>query len=91
MILPGTSRDETREIVDRLRRNVAGGVGEPSVTISAGLATFPTDAASVDELVAAADEALYESKRAGRDTVRASARHIDETLPTPLGADEPVA
>ena len=41
--------------------------------------------------MAAEDEALSESKRAGRDTVRASARHMDATLPTPLGADEPVA
>ena len=45
------------------------------MTISAGLATFPSDATSVDELVAAADEALYESKRAGRNRVKSSTRH----------------
>ncbi len=38
------------------------------VTISLGVATFPdTDAKTVDELIGAADEALYEAKRSGRN------------------------
>lgn len=39
------------------------------VTISLGLAIFPDDAASVDEVIAAADQALYQAKAAGRDRV----------------------
>lgn len=77
LILPTTDRAETRAIVERLRRDIAEAEDKPSVTISAGLATFPTDATTVDELIAAADEALYESKRAGRNRVRSSSRHAN--------------
>jgi diguanylate cyclase (GGDEF)-like protein len=39
------------------------------VTASAGVATFPVDAASADELFELADQALYAAKRRGRDCV----------------------
>ncbi len=40
-----------------------------SLTISIGVAVFPEDATSEDELVAAADQALYTAKRTGRNRV----------------------
>ncbi len=40
-----------------------------SVTLSAGVAEMPHDGASPSELVAAADEALYAAKKAGRNRV----------------------
>jgi two-component system, cell cycle response regulator len=76
LILPTTDRAETRAIVDRLRRQIEAVSSDPRVTISAGVATFPTDAATADDLVAAADEALYESKRGGRNRVTTSKRHL---------------
>jgi two-component system, cell cycle response regulator len=76
LILPATDRVETRVIVDRLRREIEAVSGDPKVTISGGVATFPTDATTADDLVAAADEALYESKRGGRNRVTASTRHL---------------
>jgi PleD family two-component response regulator len=39
------------------------------VTISVGVASFPQHAMSPKELMAAADAALYEAKRGGRDQV----------------------
>jgi diguanylate cyclase (GGDEF)-like protein len=43
---------------------------EERITVSAGVASCPRDADSPAELVEAADRALYEAKRAGRNTIR---------------------
>jgi diguanylate cyclase (GGDEF)-like protein/PAS domain S-box-containing protein len=40
-----------------------------TVTISAGIATYPTHADNPEDLIRAADEALYRAKKAGRDRV----------------------
>ena len=49
------------------------------ITISIGLASFPQHGVSPKELMAAADAALYEAKRAGRDRVAvASAKAVEE-------------
>lgn len=45
-----------------------------AVTISSGVAAFPADAQDAHTLHAAADEALYSSKRNGRDRVTAATR-----------------
>lgn len=41
----------------------------PCVTFSAGVATYPSDHSSIDEVMRNADNALYQAKRAGRDRV----------------------
>lgn len=48
------------------------------VTISIGVASFPQHAMSPKELMAAADAALYQAKRAGRDRVAVAAGRIEE-------------
>jgi diguanylate cyclase (GGDEF)-like protein len=69
--------DETHgyELAERLRRaiettaiEVRGG-GEVFCTVSAGVATYPLCAVDETELVERADDALYESKRRGRNRV----------------------
>jgi GGDEF domain-containing protein len=44
------------------------GVDVP-ISASIGVATFPYDGASADELLETADAAMYHSKRSGRDCV----------------------
>src|SRR5207245_1564758 len=39
------------------------------VTVSLGLASLPADATTVDDLIVAADQALYDAKRLGRNRV----------------------
>jgi diguanylate cyclase (GGDEF)-like protein len=53
-----------------------------SLTISGGLASFPWDAASGEELIERADQALLEAKRSGKDRiylVGQSAEKIEDT------------
>jgi diguanylate cyclase (GGDEF)-like protein len=62
--------------MDEIRRNFAAvehdtGRRSFTVTVSGGVAEFP-EAASVHELIARADEALYRAKRAGRNRIVAA-------------------
>ena len=70
VLLPGCSREPTRSAwPQRVRNEIARRVREAPVTISGGIATMPDNAADAERLMAAADAALYEAKRTGRDRV----------------------
>ncbi len=73
VLLPQTSTEQAFSVAEKLRREVAGyrfpGVPRP-VTISAGAAAHPLHGATRDEVVKAADAALYTAKQAGRNCVR---------------------
>ena len=61
-------------LAERLRSVVAArefevGGGPARITVSIGVATWPTMAQNMDDLVAHADAALYAAKRAGKDGV----------------------
>ena len=61
-------------VAERIRSSIAGGVfgppGSPtSITASVGVASFPAHAASADELVEAADRAVYLAKERGKNRV----------------------
>jgi len=74
VILPSCSPRESLVAGDRLRTAIAAADLPVEVTASAGVATFPTHASDPQGLIKAADEALYESKRSGRDRVTRSRR-----------------
>lgn len=73
ILLPETGSQSGLQVADKLRRFVERwefpGVPRP-VTVSAGAATFPEHGRVRDELVKAADAALYAAKQAGRNCVR---------------------
>jgi diguanylate cyclase (GGDEF)-like protein len=66
-------------VAERVRESVAGAHanGGPPLTVSIGIATFPGDARTKDELLDKADWALYAAKRAGRDRVLRFAPWVD--------------
>jgi diguanylate cyclase (GGDEF)-like protein len=73
-ILPACTTSESLVVAERLREAFGDIEFEVPITASAGVATFPVHAADAKGLVKAADEALYESKRAGRARVTRSRR-----------------
>ena len=75
VVLPSCSARESLAVAERLRKSFSEITGLPvEITASAGVATFPQHAGDIEGLIKAADEALYESKRAGRDRVTRSRR-----------------
>lgn len=93
--LPDTGLDEATVTADRLRNAVAnsplaamcaGVLDDPDLdpdtfhlTVSIGVAVYPTDGTTVDDLLLRADRAMYAAKDAGRNRVRLAA----DTVPLP--------
>jgi diguanylate cyclase (GGDEF)-like protein len=76
VLLPDTTSGTAVEVIDRLL-----GATPLGQTFSAGLATWDGVETS-DELIARADAALYEAKRAGRNQVKiASVGPVETTVP----------
>lgn len=67
VVVPDCTAAEALAVAERVRRAVEGSGGDVAVTVSAGVATFPSNAADAAGLVAAADAALYRAKRLGRN------------------------
>lgn len=74
LILPDSSVADALDAAERIRRLLGELDASLPATLSMGVASFPFHAHDSSSLVQAADEALYESKRAGRNRVTASQR-----------------
>ncbi len=74
-ILPQTETEDARLLAERLRSAVEGHVFKHSgqkfsITVSIGVAHYPEESvASAEDLLRAADQALYRAKQAGRNRV----------------------
>ena len=81
VLLPEVDTDGAVDLVDRLRMNCGAATlgtsptGRPPITFSAGVASLPADGMTPEELLKAADRALYQAKSAGRNRVVG----VDET------------
>ncbi len=71
--MPQTSLEAAFETAEKFRKAleavsiIFSGSKLPPVTISGGVAAFPADAKSLQDLLAAADQALYRAKADGRN------------------------
>lgn len=77
LILPDVELAEALSRVDSLRKQLATSdlstrAGTLNVTLSAGVALWPSHGHTLEELMQAADRALYQAKRDGRDRVQVS-------------------
>jgi diguanylate cyclase (GGDEF)-like protein len=71
ILLPETGMGEALDIAERIRTRIAAEVFHGRhMTVSIGVSEFPLHGENADQVVGAADEALYEAKREGRDKVR---------------------
>ncbi|HZB11210.1 MAG TPA: GGDEF domain-containing protein, partial [Rubrobacter sp.] len=73
-VLPDLSKQEALRVAEEIRRSVEAQTFErddvaATTTISIGVATYPEDGTTHQELTHAADAALYRAKRAGGNTV----------------------
>lgn len=59
-----------RRIIESLARSFLIDGHEISVTASVGIAIFPTDGDSVDQLLKSSDVAMYQAKEEGRNNAQ---------------------
>lgn len=73
VILPQTDREGARVVAERMRvaieRHAFALVPAGTITVSSGIAVFPTDGGDVAGVIQAADRSLYQAKREGRNRV----------------------
>jgi diguanylate cyclase (GGDEF)-like protein len=68
IVLPHTDSNEAGMISERLRKKIEDYFkNENKITISIGVSNCPVSSISLEELIKKADEALYESKRSGKN------------------------
>ena len=76
VLLPETSLTKATELAERLRIEIAehsisiGDNKEHNITVSIGVSTYPEHGDSGEDLLNAADSAMYTAKAAGRNCVR---------------------
>jgi len=84
VLLPEASQQLAVEAAEKLRKAVEaitvryGEKNLPRITISLGVATYPTHGAMPQDLMKSADDALYASKAAGRNQVTVAASLSNE-------------
>ncbi len=89
IIFPDTNKDTAFHIIEVIRKRIED-VKFPdeefqpgkNLTISFGIACFPDDADTYEELIRKADIALYEAKRQGRNRVVAFNEAIQNSFPS---------
>lgn len=74
ILFPAKDKGQTKLIAENIRKETESAIfhlrrQETKVTISAGIASFPDDAANEEELLKKMDFSLYRAKREGRNKV----------------------
>ncbi len=83
VILPETRLDEAYNVAERIRKTIETRMTSRIVpiTVSLGIASFPADGATKEEIVAGADSALYRAKETGRNRTSLSSGVVKPEAP----------
>ncbi|HVN10241.1 MAG TPA: MASE1 domain-containing protein [Patescibacteria group bacterium] len=63
LVLPETSREAALLVAGRISRHLAEQTETPKLTVSIGVAVYPEDGQTMEQLLGSADRALYQEKR----------------------------
>ncbi len=75
VLLPETSKTEAMQVAERMRQAVETKINDGTtawptrVTVSIGVGTYPDDGKAGEQVLVAADQAMYVAKRQGRNRV----------------------
>jgi diguanylate cyclase (GGDEF)-like protein len=79
--MPNTLKENAKLFAERLRSEVekfytkdTAIIPDKRLTISAGIAMYPEDATTKNELISMADAALYQAKRSGKNRIYLATR-----------------
>jgi diguanylate cyclase (GGDEF)-like protein len=66
VVLPETEFATARRVADRISERLRTDGDEPRVSVSTGIAVYPKDGRTIDDLLGAADQVLYREKGSSR-------------------------
>jgi diguanylate cyclase (GGDEF)-like protein len=93
VVLPASDAEAARVTAERIRAGIAGlaieltGGETPRVTVSLGVAAYPGDGTTPEDLLGSADAALYQSKAQGRDRVTVAHGRLQASAARPAGGE----
>jgi diguanylate cyclase (GGDEF)-like protein len=70
LVLPEAGRDVASRVVARVREKLSAEAERPALSVSAGVAAYPEDGDTPEELLGAADRALYGMKHRGKGSIQ---------------------
>jgi diguanylate cyclase (GGDEF)-like protein len=80
LVLAESGQGEARNAAVRICNYLANDGQEPEISVSVGLAVYPTDGTTIEKLLGAADRALYRMKGQGRGEKKLRLRNVAAML-----------
>jgi diguanylate cyclase (GGDEF)-like protein/putative nucleotidyltransferase with HDIG domain len=89
IILPETRLDDAYSVAERIRKRVETKMSSKvmPLTVSIGVATWPADGVTKEEIIATADAALYRAKQTGRNRTCLSSDVVKVETPMTTSTD----
>jgi diguanylate cyclase (GGDEF)-like protein len=69
LVLPESTVESAAMVAKRVSERLAQDVEEPRLSVSIGVAEYPRDGGTIEQLLSAADQALYNDKRSARTSL----------------------